>query len=69
LGKEAHYLIKYLPLKELAPGMIFGQEVKTKNDILLVAKGQEVSEAILLRLRNFYQNYGIEEPIKMYISP
>ena len=49
--------------------MIFGQEVKTKNDILLVAKGQEVSEAILLRLRNFYQNYGIEEPIKMYISP
>ncbi len=69
LGKEAHYVIKHLPIKELDPGMIFGQEVKTKNDILLVAKGQEVSEAILLRLRNFYQNYGIQEPIKMYVSP
>ena len=68
LGKEAHYIIKYLPINKLISGMIFGQEVRTKNDILLVAKGQEVNETMLLRLRNFHHNYGIEEPIKMYVS-
>lgn len=69
LGKEAHYRIKYLPINKLNLWMIFGQEVRTKNDILLLAKGQEVNETILLRLQNFYKNYGIKEPIKMYVPP
>ena len=69
LGKEAHYVIEHLPINKLVMGMIFGQEVRAKNGTLIVAKGQEVNETILLRLENFYRNYGIDEPVKMYVSP
>lgn len=67
LGEEAKYEIKELPLKEILPGMIFGQEVKTKTGMLLLAKGHEANWGILLKLKKFAESIGIEEPIKVMI--
>jgi len=67
LGEEAKYEIKELPLKEILPGMIFGQEVRTKDGTLLLAKGYEANWRILLKLKKFNERIGIEEPIKVMI--
>jgi response regulator RpfG family c-di-GMP phosphodiesterase len=45
-------------IEELIPsGMVLEKEVRTKAGLLLVAKGQEVTEALILRLKS-YQEYG-----------
>jgi response regulator RpfG family c-di-GMP phosphodiesterase len=48
---------------ELKTGMLIKQDVWSTNGILLVQKGQEVTLPVLMRLRNFAQGIGIEEPI------
>ena len=49
---------------ELAPGMIFDEDVRTVDGGILVAKGQEVNESMLSRLRNFAQSAkGVRQPI------
>ncbi len=67
LGEEAKYEIKDLPLKQILPGMIFGQEVRTKTGLLLLAKGHEANWTVLLKLKEFAERIGIEEPIKVLI--
>ena len=47
--------------------MIFGQGVKTKNGMLLIAKGYEANCTILLKLKKFNKSIGIEEPIKVML--
>jgi response regulator RpfG family c-di-GMP phosphodiesterase len=45
-------------IEDLIPsGMVLEKEVRTKAGLLLVAKGQEVTEALILRLKSF-QEYG-----------
>jgi response regulator RpfG family c-di-GMP phosphodiesterase len=39
-----------LPFSQLEPGLIIDQPVKTKAGLLLIAKGQVLSQAVLLRL-------------------
>ncbi|MFW6179636.1 MAG: HD domain-containing phosphohydrolase, partial [Desulfohalobiaceae bacterium] len=67
LGQEAHYLLQDLKLKDLLPGMLFAQEVRTRDGILLVARGQEANRVLLQKLENFSRNFGIDEPVKMYV--
>ncbi|HXI43144.1 MAG TPA: hypothetical protein VNH83_24395, partial [Bryobacteraceae bacterium] len=38
---------------ELRCGMVINGEVRAKNGLLLFAKGQEVTEALIERLKNF----------------
>lgn len=67
LGEEAKYEVRVLPLAKIKPGMLFGQEVRASNGLLLVARGQETSRTLMLRLKNFANNIGIEEPVKMLV--
>ena len=38
---------------KLATGMVLAQELRNKQGMLLVAKGQEISSAVLIKLENF----------------
>ncbi|MCA9174597.1 MAG: response regulator [Planctomycetales bacterium] len=61
---EAGFVTKSLVVDELAPGMIFDEDVRTVDGGILVAKGQEVNESMLSRLRNFAQSAkGVRQPI------
>lgn len=51
-----------ITVAELKTGMVIEQDVWSKNGIMLVQKGQEVTLPVLMRLRNFAQGIGIEEP-------
>lgn len=41
-------------IDELAPGMIMQQEVRTLEGSLVVSKGQEVTSAVIFKLKNFH---------------
>ncbi|HEY4904536.1 MAG TPA: HD domain-containing phosphohydrolase [Candidatus Sulfotelmatobacter sp.] len=46
-------------IEDLAPGMIVQQEVCTPDGLLLVSKGQEVTSALLVKLKNFHARRAI----------
>ncbi len=58
---------KRVRVMELHSGMTVNQNVLTKNGILIVAKGQEVSYTVIQRLRNFAGTIGVVEPIEVTI--
>ncbi len=61
------YDVKEVSFRDLNCDMVLGEDVKTKDGLLLVTKGQEVSIALLQRLKTFSISAGIEEPIRVYV--
>src|SRR5262249_7758987 len=53
---------KSVTVRELVTGMILDENVRAKNGMLLVARGQEVTQPVLERLRSFSLKVGIIEP-------
>lgn len=60
---EEGFVPRRVPLRELAPGMILGADVKTVSGMLLLAKGQELSPLVLDRLLRLSATYGVREPL------
>ena len=52
-----------VPVFKLTTGMILQQEVRTRTGLLVVAKGQEVTHALLVRLENFSRAHAIDGEI------
>ncbi len=46
-------------IEQLSPGMIIQHEVRTYDGTLLVSRGQEVSSALMLKLKNFHAKGAI----------
>ena len=63
-GKK-EVLVHELTLRDIAAGMLFGEDVKSAKGLLLIARGQEVTPSLLERVRNFSSELGIREPIRM----
>jgi DNA-binding NarL/FixJ family response regulator len=53
--------------KDLALGMVLDEDVRTKNGLLLVSKGQEATQAVIERLRNYAKQVGIAEPFRVLV--
>jgi hypothetical protein len=51
-----------LNVSELSPDMILNQDVHAKNGVLLMAKGHEVTYAVMVRLRSFARTVGVMQP-------
>jgi response regulator RpfG family c-di-GMP phosphodiesterase len=66
---EAEYLMRAVTPRELEAGMIFAEDVRTVNGVLLISKGHEVSKPLLERLMNIGMTSGIQEPIQVLIPP
>jgi hypothetical protein len=47
--------------------MILARDVKSQQGTLLCAKGQEVTKAVRIRLRNYACNLGISDPIQTFV--
>lgn len=50
-------------IEELAIGMVLDQEVRTTDGMLIVAKGQEITLAVIAKLKNFSKKGAIPETI------
>ncbi len=58
--------VQTLPLNALTPGLILDQPIRTGGGLLLVAKGQVLSQAILLRLFAAAESGIISGPIRVF---
>ncbi len=56
-----------LRLREITKGMRFAEDVRSTKGVLLIARGQEVTDGLLERLHNFHFAGGVREPIRMEV--
>jgi response regulator RpfG family c-di-GMP phosphodiesterase len=56
-----------MTLAELAPGLVVAEDIKASNGTLLIARGHELTEGSLLRLRNFAFSVGVREPLQVSV--
>ncbi len=56
-----------LRLREITVGMRFAADVLSAKGVLLIARGQDVTDSLLERLRNFYFAVGVREPVRMAV--
>ena len=57
-----------LKVHELSPGMVINQEVRTKDGMLLLPKGEELTLAMVECLRSFSRTFGIPQPLSVQIG-
>jgi len=57
-GLKAREVIEFVPLVTLAPGMFLEEDLRSKNGMMLLGKGQEVTTTFVERLMN--RSYGLE---------
>jgi response regulator RpfG family c-di-GMP phosphodiesterase len=55
--------IRKCKLDDLAPGMILQNEVRSHEGTLLVSKGQEVTSAVIFKLKNFHARRAIANEV------
>jgi len=58
-----------LNVSELEIGMILDQDVFSSAGALLLVKGQEVTDTVLPRIKNFQRYVGILQPIRILVPP
>jgi len=63
--EEARLVSRLVRLGQLRTHMILDRDVFSKNGLLLLAKGQEITESALARLKNFAQTIGVAEPLSV----
>ena len=66
---EEGYIVKEITAMFLQPGMLLAEDVRTKGDLLLVAKRNEVSETMCEYIQQFAENDNIIEPIHILVKP
>ncbi len=66
-NSERRYEIRELPLASVRPGMILARDVTTKNGILFLARGQEVTASMLEKLKNFSAGLTRDESLRVIV--
>lgn len=56
---------KTIYVKDLSTNMVLNQDIKTKKDVLIAIKGQEITYTMLQRLTSFAKSVGINEPFNV----
>jgi response regulator RpfG family c-di-GMP phosphodiesterase len=67
VAQSESYVTKEVGLRDLAGGMILAEDLKTRNGLLLVCKGNEVTPSLCQRLENYARKAGIHEPIRVLV--
>ena len=53
--------------RDLASGMVIDEDARTVDGLLLVARGQEATQAVIERVRNYARQVGIVEPFRVLV--
>ena len=61
--ESAKMEVRKVPASKLTTGMILQQEIRTLTGMLVVAKGQEITHALLIKLDNFSRAGTIDKEI------
>jgi len=63
--KNKGFIIKSLPYKQLRIGMILAENLKDEEGMTLISKGQEITDAVVMRLMTIARSKRIQEPIRI----
>ena len=66
--ETARMELRKVPVSKLAVGMVLYQEVRTKTGTLVVAKNQEVTHALIIKLSNFSRAGTIDKEVMALVS-
>lgn len=66
--EQASKEVRAVKIHELRTGMAVNADVHTRHGVLLLAKGQEITEPVLARLKSFTKTVGVVEPISVVIQ-
>jgi len=64
---ESEETVKMVGVGELRMNMVADENIRANNGLLLVSKGQEITEPVLIRLRNFSLGVGVVEPFRVRV--
>jgi FixJ family two-component response regulator len=56
-----------VPTLKLATGMVLDQDIRNKEGMLLIAKGQEITSAVLIKLENFAKAGLIDKEVQALV--
>jgi len=59
--------VRMVGTSDLRANMVAEESIRANNGLLLVSKGQEISETVLIRLRNFSRGVGVVEPFRVRV--
>lgn len=65
--RSTREVVRELLLREVQPGMVFAEDVKTRTGTLLLARGQEVSAGLAQRIRNLPAQVAVVEPVRVLV--
>ncbi len=68
LADDNNDKVMYLKVSQLTTGMVLDEDILTPNDMVLLSKGHEITEPLLLKLIHFNEGSGVKEPIKVLIN-
>jgi len=57
---------RLISLKEIKIGMVLAEDIKLASDVVLITKGQEITEIFKIRLSNAARLNSIVEPIAVF---
>ncbi len=63
VGLRSKLIVRQVTAKDLAPGMVLHESVKTKHGTTVAPDGVEVTTAMVARLRNFSSFGNLQEPL------
>lgn len=65
--EESKSETRWLKLSQMKPGMIVGAGIYSQTGLLLLAKGQEITDSAMARLNSFASLFGVIEPISVIV--
>jgi response regulator RpfG family c-di-GMP phosphodiesterase len=64
---EPTEVVRTVGTGELRANMVADEDIRANTGLLLVSKGQEITEPVLIRLRNFSRGVGVVEPFRVRV--
>lgn len=61
------FIPRLLPFKEVHAGMILRQDIFDENNLLIMAKGQEITEIALLRISKMRESFKLPEKLNVLV--
>ena len=61
--------VRAVTVEQLSPTMVLMEDVRATSGVLLMAKGQHLTETAIERLHSFVRKVGVREPIRVSQAP
>jgi response regulator RpfG family c-di-GMP phosphodiesterase len=67
--ESATLITQEISIREMSTGMILDEDLRLSNGMLMVARNQEITYPLLVRIRNFQQKSPIPSKIRVKVPP